>query len=175
MNTERHMLDLLHARYSAVNPGNGPRYVCSEHVKNDAGFYAQRVCDLIVTDLWPSSGLAMHGHEVKVSRSDWLTEVKDPGKAAAFRPYLDYWWLVVSDPEIVRAGELPLGWGLMVVGSNGALRVKVKASRLGQPDLMPRGMRACLLRATAKTASRRQGQLPAGLQVVQAESEAESA
>jgi len=31
-------------------------------------------------DLWPSGGLEIHGHEVKVSRSDWLRELKEPEK-----------------------------------------------------------------------------------------------
>lgn len=110
--TERRMLDLLHARYSATNPGNGPRYVIAEHVKNDAGFDAPRIADAIVQDLWPSTGLPLHGHEIKVSRSDWLTELKDPSKADAFRRHMDYWWLVVSDKSIVR-DDLPDGWGLM--------------------------------------------------------------
>lgn len=154
--TERQMLDLLHRRYRQTNPGNGPRYVCAEHVKNAAGFYASRVLDMVVMDLWPSSGNALHGHEVKVSRSDWLRELADPLKADAFRPYLDYFWVVVPDPAIVRVDELPFGWGLIASTSDcGALRVRVNAFQLAEPKHMPRGMQACLLRAAATTAARR--------------------
>ena len=159
--TERMMLDLIHTRYSEVRPGNGPRYVVAEHVRNQCGFggfwaaggyHALRTADAIVVDLWPSSGNLLHGFEVKVSRSDWLTELKDPEKAEAFKPYCDHWWLVVPDADIVR-DDLPDGWGLLAVGSDGKLRQRRRAPRLDR-EPMPFGMTAALLRATAKTAKR---------------------
>ena len=148
--TERMMLDLLNDRYSQA-VGNGPRYARAEHVKSEAGFDASRIADFIAMDMWPSKGLALHGHEVKVSRSDWLCELRDPSKAEAFRPYMDYWWLVVSDKTIVR-DDLPEGWGLMAV-SNGRLRI-VKSAQRQTPEPMPKSLLACLLRATTKTAKR---------------------
>lgn len=166
--TERHMLDLLHQRYGTVNPGNGPRYACAEHVKNAAGFDAGRVADFIAIDCWPSSGLELHGHEVKVSRSDWLTELKKPEKAEAFKRYMDRWWLVVPDAKIIKAGELPDGWGLLVLSKRRSmgswpdyhpriedrLRVATPAPQLN-PEAIPRELLAPLLRSTAKTAKRR--------------------
>jgi hypothetical protein len=148
--TERRMLDLLNERYSQM-VGNGPRYARAEHVKSEAGFDASRIADFIAMDMWPSKGLALHGHEVKVSRSDWLCELRDPSKAEAFRPYMDYWWLVVSDRGIVR-DDLPAGWGLMAV-SGDRLRVVRPAPRQ-DPAPLPKSMLACLLRATTKTAQR---------------------
>ena len=159
--TERMMLDLIHARYSAAHPGNGPRYVVAEHVRNQCGFGGYwaadktplRTADAIVIDLWPSSGNAIHGFEVKVSRSDWLTELNDPTKAEAFRPFCHHWWLVVPDPTIVR-GDLPDGWGLLALGSDGKLRVRTRAPKR-TPEPMSIGMTAALLRAAVKTAQRR--------------------
>lgn len=149
---EREMLDLLHHRYSATNPGNGPRYVCAEHVKSHAGFDAQRCADFVAMDLWPSKGLHLHGHEVKVSRSDWLRELATPGKADPFMRYMDHWWLAVPDRSIVR-DDLPTGWGLLVL-RDGRLTVAVRAPRL-DPEPIPRSLLAPLLRATAATARRR--------------------
>lgn len=149
---ERDMLNLLHQRYSQTY-GNGPRYVCAEHVRSAAGFDASRCADMIVQDLWPSKGLELHGHEVKVSRSDWLHELKRPEKAEEFRRYMHRWWLVVSDREIVRPGELPEGWGLLaVVGER--LHAVVSAPPLS-PEPMPPTLIAALLRASVKTAQRR--------------------
>src|SRR3546814_14292373 len=115
MLTERDMLDLIHKRYSFM-VGNGPRYIVAEHVRNQGGFGGYdtplRTVDALAVDLWPSSGHLIHGFEVKVSRGDWLTALRDPEKAEAFKPYCDCWWLVVSDPEIVR-DDLPEGWGVM--------------------------------------------------------------
>lgn len=156
--TERAMLNLIHTRYGKVNPGNGPRYVIAEHVRNQCGFGGWwgtgplRTADALVVDLWPSSGHLIHGFEVKVSRSDWLTELKDPAKAEAFKPYCDHWWLVVPDVEIVRS-DLPLGWGLLAVGKDGRLRQRKAAPKLDRQP-MPFEMTAAWLRAVAKTAKR---------------------
>lgn len=156
--TERDMLNYLHRRYSQVNPGNGPRYACAEHVKNAAGFWAGRIIDFIAVDCWPTGGIELHGHEVKVSRSDWLHELKQPEKAEAFKRYMDRWWLVVPDASIVKADELPEGWGLLTLARDryeGAkLRVKTRAPRL-TPEPLPREMLATLMRSTAKTSKRR--------------------
>lgn len=166
--TERHMLDLLHRRYSQTNPGNGPRYAVAEHVKSHAGFDARRCADFIAIDCWPTKGLELHGHEVKVSRSDWLHELKDPSKAEAFKRHMDRWWLVVPDAKIVKDGELPEGWGLLTISDyitnkwsrtqppnvEHRLRVKVQAPKLN-PEPLPRDLLATLLRSTAKTSKRR--------------------
>lgn len=164
--TERRMLDHLGNRYGQLNNGNGQRYAYAEHVKDRAGFFHQRCADFIAIDLWPGSGLALHGHEVKVSRSDWLHELTQPEKADAFKRYMDFWWLVVPDASIVKPGELPEGWGLLTLVRDKwpgrgmpdlggqKLRVKIAAPRL-TPEPLPRDMLATLLRATAKTATRR--------------------
>ena len=65
--------------------------------------------------LWPSRGLHLHGFEIKVSRSDWLRELKSPAKADKMFRYFDRWWLAVADKDIVRNGELPETWGLLVM------------------------------------------------------------
>lgn len=153
--TERHMLDLIHVRY-AVDAGNGPRYVVAEHVRNQGGFgwdEPLRTADAIAVDLWPSSGHLIHGFEVKVSRSDWLTELRDPDKAEAFKRYCDHWWLVVPDKTMVR-DDLPTGWGLLAIGRDGRLRIAKSAPKLDR-EPMPIGMTAALLRATARTALKR--------------------
>lgn len=152
--TERIMLDALHQRYDVRSQGLSSRYAVAEHVRNDAGFSATRTADFVAMDLWPGygKGLHLHGHEVKVSRSDWLTELKDPEKARAFIPHCNFWWLVVPDARIVK-DDLPDGWGLLVLNRNG-LRAKVKAPyKTAEP--MPRGFVAAMLRATQTTATRR--------------------
>jgi hypothetical protein len=164
--TERRMLDHLHNRYGQVNAGNGPRYASAEHVKSHAGFDSRRCADFIAVDCWPGSGLALHGHEVKVSRSDWLHELKQPEKAEEFKRYMDFWWLVVPDASIVKPGELPDGWGLLTLVKSDwpgrglpdlggqKLRVKRRAPRL-TPQPLSRDLLATLMRSTARTAKRR--------------------
>lgn len=158
MATEREMLDLLLNRYTSIRPGTtADRWVRAEHVRSMLeGYQSKRIADFIAADKYPGmpygTNLALHGHEVKVSRSDWLTELRDPTKAEAFKRYMHHWWLVVSDASIVKPGELPEGWGLMVK-SGDVLRAKVKAPRL-TPEPLPIDFTICLMSAASKTAHR---------------------
>ncbi|MBE5408322.1 hypothetical protein ACDI89_25520 (plasmid) [Mycobacteroides abscessus] len=158
--TERDMLDLLLSRYTAIRQFTiADRWVRAEHVASDLGHRQTgitKVADFIAADKYPGwpygSALAFHGHEVKVSRSDWLSELRDPNKSEVWRRYMHYWWLVVSDKSIVREGELPDGWGLMVKAGS-VLRAQVKAPRLS-PDPLPADRTIALMAAAARTAHR---------------------
>lgn len=141
--TERSLLDLLWQRYSRRN-GNGPRYAMAEHVRDQAGFNASRTLDAIVMDTWPSSGLALHGFEVKCSRGDWLRELAQPWKAAAFTRWVDYFWVVTAS-SVAKRDEMPEGWGLME-RRGASLHVVVRAKRLA-PEPLDRSFVAALLRA----------------------------
>ena len=157
--TERDMLNALHARYGQRSQGGAlQRYVCAEHVRASCGFAGwsavegprtMRTADFIAQDTWEAQGLRLHGHEVKVSRSDWLTELADPSKAEAIKRYCDHWWLVVPDRSIVR-DDLPDEWGLLAFDRYGKLRIVRRAPML-TPDPHPPTFRASLLRAAAKT------------------------
>jgi hypothetical protein len=151
--TEAGLTDALCRRYD-VRPGNGSRYAVAAQVRSHAGFDARRTCDFVAMDLWPSGGLLLHGHEIKVSRSDWLRELAEPEKSAEFVPFMNCWWVVVSDRRMVRAGELPDGWGLMAV-SGGLLTVVRTAPRRKAEPLPPTRL-AALLRAAAQTAAYRE-------------------
>lgn len=150
------MLDRLNRRYGSFN-GNGFRYARAEHVKLTAGFDTRRICDYMALDLWPggfdddATGPLLHGHEVKVSRADWLHELKSPEKAEAFSRYCDYWWLVVSDKAIVR-DDLPDGWGLLVASGGGLRAFRKPTRRVAEP--LGRHQQATFSRAITKTTLR---------------------
>lgn len=148
--TEAEMIDALYSRYCFVG-GNGQRYAVAAQVRSRAGFDARRTADFVAMDLWPSARLTLHGHEVKVSRSDWLRELKDPSKAAEFVPYMNCWWVVVSDARIVREGELPGDWGLMAMRGS-LLTVVKKAPRRDALPLTPSRL-AAILRAVAASSA----------------------
>lgn len=151
--TERMMLDLLLARYNTERQGTiADRWVRAEHVRSTQDYrQLLSVADFIAIDKY-SSSQAMHGHEVKVSRADWLTELRDLSKSERVKRYCNFWWLVVSDPAIVKDGELPDGWGLMVK-SGDKLRAKVKAPEL-TPDPLTLDFVAGLASAAQRTAYR---------------------
>jgi hypothetical protein len=159
--TERTMLDALNIRYGS-NLSDSPlghRYTRAEHVRSSLGYNASRSLDFVAVDTWgtnygseESRGPYLHGHEIKISRSDWLTELRDPTKAEEFKQYMHYFWLVVADKTIIKEGELPEGWGLLV--RRGAFfRVQVPAPRL-VPKPMSLDQHGALLKATQTTQAR---------------------
>ena len=124
------LLALLQRHY--IKPGlNMPGGVFLPEVGQNGGWGAGSRCDAIYAGFTSSSGRILVGHELKISRADWLNELKKPGKADAWADECHEWWLVVNDPAIVRDGELPAGWGLMVPGRRTKTRmdIQVKAAR----------------------------------------------
>lgn len=108
--------------------------------------------DAVAVNTYPSRGLLIHGFEMKVSRADWLRELKDAGKAEGMFGYVDHWWLVLGDRSIVKPGELPEPWGLMAPRSNGMLAIVTRAQKL-KPKPMDRGLIASLARRANEMAT----------------------
>jgi hypothetical protein len=120
-------------------------------VRNSAGFNANREADALGIGLWPSRGCHLYGFEIKASRGDWLRELKSGAKAEAFFAYCDFWTLVVGDPSIVKDGELPTGWGLLVPHGK-SLRQVVRPALNKDAAPMPRGMLAAFVKRAATQA-----------------------
>lgn len=107
---------------------NGGPWSVLEDVPNGTGAAEERRCDVLAMNTWPSAGLGVDGFELKVSRGDWLRELRDPGKATAVQRYCDHWWLVAGDASVCPdPAELPDGWGLLVANAAGDLEVVVQA------------------------------------------------
>ena len=126
----------------------GGSHCCILEVPDGTGSQKNRTADAISMSLWPSRGLTISGYEIKISRTDWLKELKNPAKAEWFWSHCDHWSLVVGDKSIVRDGELPDSWGLMVPHGSGLKFAK-------QPPLLEenpidRAFLAGLLRAACK-------------------------
>lgn len=147
--TENAMYRLLRERL-CKDSGNGPQAVLVPQVRSAAGFDSRRTLDAVSLGLWPSRGMLLDGYEIKTSRSDWLRELKAPAKAEEFASLVDRLWLVVADASIVKDGELPEGWGLLVRRGK-QLRQTVAAERLhedrGLPPAFSRSFLVPLLRA----------------------------
>lgn len=122
-----------------------PEWACFFEVADSTGARATRSADAIAMSLYPSRGLRLHGFEIKVSRSDWLHELKQPDKSVALQRYCDHWW-IVTPPDIVRDGELPPTWGHLILKGNG-LNCAVKAPLLEREPWQPEFLAALLRRA----------------------------
>lgn len=155
--TESVVTGLLRERHVSTGNGGGGEWAFMPQVRNAAGFDATRTFDALALHLWPSRGLVLHGYEIKVSRSDWLREIKDPAKAEAACQLVEYFW-IVAPKGVVRNGELPPTWGLVEVHGNGTdddpwrLRTKTTAPCLldaGRKNRGPldRGLVVSMLRS----------------------------
>lgn len=158
--TEAELLRLLDRKHAKQGNGGSGEYAFLTHVRNDGGFSATRTFDGVAVSLWPSRGYAIDVFEVKVSRSDWMRELKDPAKSEAAWEIGDRFWIVAT-AGVVDPLELPHGWGLIEAygakvndaGITGRrLRTVVQAEWHGAPardsakGTIPRGLMVSLLR-----------------------------
>lgn len=102
-----------------------PEWVVAWEVTEDG---QRRRADAVAVNLWKSRGREIIGLEIKVRRSDWLKELRDPAKSAPMQRYC-HRWIVVAPRGLVRDGELPPTWGLLEPWGKG-LRFKTRAPKL---------------------------------------------
>lgn len=113
---------------------------------------ANRIADAMAFNMYGSTGYEIIGFEIKVSRSDFLSELKDMSKSDEIMSYCDKWYLVVSDEKIVQEGELPKNWGLLII-KNGKLVQKVRAT-IQKTAPMPLSFIASILRRSGNEVER---------------------
>lgn len=144
-------------RQHHVRPGNGGsgEYAFLTHVRNAAGFQATRTIDGLSLSLWPSRGHVLTGYEVKISRADWLRELKDPAKADDVCGLVDH-FAVVAPVGVVQADEVPAPWGWLEVSDNQRVRTKKRPAMLHvtEPGRVPldRGFVVAMLRSAGAAA-----------------------
>lgn len=147
----------LRNRYAA------PEFALLEEVRNATGRMREkpgrrmgsgkkaRYADMLAMSLYPSAGLEMIGFEIKVSRADWINELKDLSKSDAISKYCDRWYLVIGDISIIKDGELPAGWGLLIL-HDGQIIEAVPAPKREAQDV-DRAFLASLLRNATMAAT----------------------
>ena len=122
--TERSMLDRLNVRYSSrvTNGGwSGSKYLRAEHVPAGLRLQRHRICDFVATSMHSTPWAreqpmafppVFHGHEVKVSRSDWLAELRDLLVTAL---------TTKTKGRVISCGIVPtIGLAIGVIGWSGA-------------------------------------------------------
>ncbi len=143
-----HARAMLRIRYAA------PEWSLMEEVAPKTGG-GTRYADAIAVNLWSSRGHAVHGFEIKVSRGDWLRELKQPEKADELVSFCDHWW-IVAPAGIVKSGELPPNWGLLELRAKGLVQVTAAPRLEAKPvtraffaSLMRRGHESLQVQARA--------------------------
>lgn len=91
--------------------GGGGWLVWTE-LKTATGMLAHRSIDVFALHQWPSHGHMREAYEVKVSRGDWLRELKDPTKRREALLWSNHFWFVTT-PGLIKPAELPPECGLM--------------------------------------------------------------
>lgn len=133
--------ELLKAVKAKFGP---PEYAIFTEVANGTGSHAGRWADAICMGIWPSRGLNLTGFELKVSRGDWLKELKTPAKAESIFRYCDFWYVVAGDESIVAGHELPETWGLIIASKRGLSITKPAPKLVAEP--ISRSFLAAMLR-----------------------------
>lgn len=136
------LVDALANRFDA------PTYAFLPQVRDSTGSGSAGTADALAMSLWPSRGLELYGFEVKVSRQDWLRELKNPAKAENIAQFCDRWW-VVAAVDVVDVAEVPPLWGLLVQRGKGLIRSK-DAPKLKCPQAIDRHFLAAILRRAAQ-------------------------
>lgn len=142
---EGQLTERLAERYPA------PQYAFLPQVRNSTGYSMRRTirtADALALGLWASRGLEMHGFEIKTFRTDWLNELKNPEKAEDIARFCHRWW-IVAPANLVREGELPANWGLLVTKGNGL--VCKKDAPVLKPKQIDYAMLAGILRNVSDT------------------------
>lgn len=123
-----------------------PEWALMFEVGDATGTNQRRWADAVAMNMWPSRGLEIHGFEIKVSRGDWIRELKDPAKSESIQRYCNRWWIVAPE-GLVRHEELPPTWGLYEA-KGGKLKQTVAAPELEAVDVTRSFVAAMLRRAS---------------------------
>jgi len=103
-------------------------YIHLSEVQDGTGYARSGAADGVIIPIWPSRGHCMIGIEIKVSRGDWLKELKQPRKADAFFKKCYQWYLVTMGKDnIAQPEEIPQPWGHIHISDEEKVRTKKKA------------------------------------------------
>lgn len=115
------------------------QYALLFDVPDTVSLAQKRRIDAVSFGLWASGGQEIQGFELKISRADWLRELKQVDKADPFIELCDRFWLVTADSKIAKLEEIPACWGWLSATRSG-LRVQRPAQKLpGCGGVVPRG------------------------------------
>lgn len=106
---------------------DGAKNLIGFEINEGTGGAGGRRADAIAFYLWPSNDYKLIGFEIKVSRADWLNELKQPEKSLPIAQFCDEWYLV-APIGVLGIDELPKSWGYIQASKSG-LRTKIRAPK----------------------------------------------
>lgn len=100
-------------------------------VNTGTSHHVRRIDALVVENLTPTerSKVALHGIEIKVSKSDLLKD----SKMQEYTDFVDFFWLAVPEAILEEAkGVIAKGWGILCIDAKGRVKVVAQAHQ-GKP------------------------------------------
>ncbi len=129
------ILDALKEKYRKLSEGgyqNAPRWVYFSELQNYR--FASRRVDFWAMACWPSENYKRIAYEIKVTRADFLNELKDPTKRD-FAMEISNQFFFITPPDLIKENELPEGCGLIELSKKGNLTTRIKAP-IRKPDFV---------------------------------------
>lgn len=141
------IVELLEARFCP------PEYATFTQVAQGTGMYSRSWIDVASFNLWPSKSLRRSAYEIKVSRQDFMSEIRNPNKNAWAKECFHEFWFVTAPGVVKKDSEIPEGAGWMQA-TKGGLRVKLQA-RVKEEAAMDEVFFASLCRSAANSVDKR--------------------
>jgi hypothetical protein len=131
-----------------LNKYSTPEYETFFEVSDGTGANVSGWLDVMAFSMYPSRGLLTIGIEVKISKSDFKSEIKNPEKAEKFARFCDYFYFA-TPKGLVDKEDVPLNWGLLEVDENLKVKEVKRATKL-TPIEMTKSFIFSLLRSANK-------------------------
>jgi hypothetical protein len=137
--TERAITELLRYRYPAEKG-----WAFYAQLRAGAG-WDRRAIDAFVVGTWESQAGRSIAIEVKISRGDFMRELREPRKRAPWEKLAGECYFA-TPAGLVKPDELPEGWGLLEL--RGSKMVQKKAAQQRKPEPWPMSFIGMMLRRT---------------------------
>lgn len=118
----RRLIELLRAHHGKEE------WATFVELRNGTGSNSTTGIDFFAIHTWPSKNYRTIAYEIKVSRADFAKEIQSPLKRA-FAESVSHEAYFVTPVGLVRADEVPEGWGLMVADAGGLKTLKHATQR----------------------------------------------
>ena len=148
--TTRDIVDALNEKYRRLSEGGytgAPKWIYFSELPNNR--FASRRVDFWAMACWGSLDYKRVSFEIKITRGDFLHELKDPTKKE-FAMEISNEFYFVTPPDLIKEDELPDDCGLIELSQDGRLITKVKATSRKPDFIFTWDFIACLGRKTYK-------------------------
>lgn len=125
--TTADILDALTEKYQKLSEqgmGDAPKWIYFDELRS--GSMGKSIIDFWAMACWHSLSYRRISYEIKISRADFLKEIKDPTKREFGMKISNYFYFI-SPPDLIKAEEIPKGCGLIELSEKGKLVTIVRA------------------------------------------------